>query len=199
MTPFFITGLPRSRTAWMANWLTTPVSRCFHDLLGRATTWPEFEGRLTGAIREPGDTAAVRGDSDSGLLFTVAKMKQCWPAARWLLIDRPFDEAWESYVRFVRREKPGPRFGTDGRTRKALAEGFLRAEEALFGEHDAPVLKVRYDALNDSKVLSSIWRHCMPAVRENPKRTLEMKRRNIQRADALQVTVDPETFRKEFA
>lgn len=82
--PFFITGLPRSRTAWLANFLTWDGTMCGHELMfgltketyadelskwsGAAETllpirWPEIEAVLDSSPviviqREPHEVAA---------------------------------------------------------------------------------------------------------------------------------------------
>lgn len=46
---FIVTGLPRSGTTWLANWLTTGASLCLHDpfAIGLPDAWPSDE-RLRG-------------------------------------------------------------------------------------------------------------------------------------------------------
>jgi hypothetical protein len=61
MTPFFITGLPRSRTAWLANFFTTDHSFCYHDISRVGSVWAILESTSSDFV----------GDSDSGLLTLV--------------------------------------------------------------------------------------------------------------------------------
>jgi hypothetical protein len=59
MLDFIVTGLPRSGTTWLANWLTTERSLCLHDpfALGWPETWPRDARRFgiacTGAYLVP--------------------------------------------------------------------------------------------------------------------------------------------------
>ena len=46
---FFIAGLPRSRTAWLANLLTTKDSFCFHEVIGRTGMLPERTDKYVGS------------------------------------------------------------------------------------------------------------------------------------------------------
>lgn len=76
--PFFITGLPRSRTSWLANLFTTSDQMCYHDLLDQVDSLAEFLAKLAGG----------NGDSDSGLVFLYPKLAEMFPESRWLLVLR---------------------------------------------------------------------------------------------------------------
>ncbi len=54
---YAVVGLPRSGTAWIANWLTTNTQTCLHDpfTLGLPEVWPAHDGvACTGAYLLPG-------------------------------------------------------------------------------------------------------------------------------------------------
>ncbi len=55
---FLIIGLPRSRTAWLANFLTTDQTLCYHDKLADCTTFNDLKGMYSHKIL---------GDADTGL------------------------------------------------------------------------------------------------------------------------------------
>lgn len=67
MLDFIVTGLPRSGTTWLANWLTTDRSLCLHDpyALGPPETWPRDARRFgiacTGVYLLPDVLAAHHG------------------------------------------------------------------------------------------------------------------------------------------
>ena len=42
---FFITGLPRSRTAWLANWFTYGHTFCFHEACRKVGKIEELKDR----------------------------------------------------------------------------------------------------------------------------------------------------------
>lgn len=80
---FFILGLPRSRTAWLANLLTVGTSFCFHDgLLGcksLADLYAKMDGVNLGTV----------GDSDTGLLHFMPHVRHDNMDAKIVLIERP--------------------------------------------------------------------------------------------------------------
>jgi hypothetical protein len=90
---FFITGLPRSRTAWLANFFTTGPSYCAHDALLGCADLGAFAKRMESL---PG---SIRGDSDSGLALFAPALMARYPDARWAVVQRSPDEVAESLHR----------------------------------------------------------------------------------------------------
>jgi len=56
---FFVLGLPRSRTAWLANFLTYDGNFCYHEGLDGCHTIEEYYNKVDG----------VKGDSGTGLML----------------------------------------------------------------------------------------------------------------------------------
>ena len=46
MSNFFVVGLPRSRTAWLANFLTYEDKFCFHEGINGCSTLKEYKNKL---------------------------------------------------------------------------------------------------------------------------------------------------------
>ena len=91
MTPFFITGLPRSRTAWLANFFTTQTAFCFHDRCkdGWTAAWVEQSLKMVAQGFVPGSPPARYthvGDADSGLMLIAPQLVVMFPDARWLFV-----------------------------------------------------------------------------------------------------------------
>lgn len=80
MVPFFVTGYPRSRTAWLSVALTTAERYCWHEALCGARSFAEVCRRV-----EQGGTA------DCGLPFLAKALAEKYPAAPWVLIERDPD------------------------------------------------------------------------------------------------------------
>jgi hypothetical protein len=78
---FFITGLPRSRTAWFANYFTYGEHLCFHDLTARCREVRDMEDWLK-------SFDGWCGNADSGLMAIAPDVARRYPGARWLLVDR---------------------------------------------------------------------------------------------------------------
>lgn len=95
--PFFITGLPRSRTAWMAAFLSDGDVFCHHDLLNYCLTREAF---YDGMRRGPHRT----GNSDGGLVITDFQSK--FPASRTVVIQRDRDESFASLVELFPPDLP---------------------------------------------------------------------------------------------
>ena len=76
---YFVTGLPRSRTAWFAKWLPN----CLHEGIEGCSTHKEFIDKL-------GD----KGDSDSGLMFFP--VDRYFPKSPVVIVERDFDEVINS-------------------------------------------------------------------------------------------------------
>ena len=68
---FLFTGLPRSGTAWLSNFLTTGGFTCYHEALPTYNTVREY-------VEDVHDTY-MQGNSDSGALFFVDEIKRFCP------------------------------------------------------------------------------------------------------------------------
>src|SRR5262245_11295408 len=71
MMPFFVPGLPRSRTAWLANWLTTDTSLCLHDV------------RYSKTLLQGGRRVGFAGPE---LLDQSNEILGAHPQSRWLVV-----------------------------------------------------------------------------------------------------------------
>jgi hypothetical protein len=78
MHNFFVTGLPRSRTAWFSEWLPD----CLHEGMTDCYTHSEYLHKLK------------RGDSSSGLVFFP--LRSYFPDAPLVIIDRDVDDVAQS-------------------------------------------------------------------------------------------------------
>jgi len=122
--PFFIVGLPRSRTAWTATWLTTiPGVRCYHDGLRGVRSIEEYRAKL----ERPG----LVGDCDSGLLLCWRQIEKLYPTSPWVVITRDPKAVTRSLARL---SVPS--------AREVAAKGFeeLRALSAAFPEERLLIL-----------------------------------------------------------
>ena len=94
MTNFFITGLPRSRTAWMATFISThPHVHCYHEGLKGCHSKEAFMNRMRPVPLdeiEQGRDDLLVGNSDSGLPLT--NFQDMFPGAPIVVIWRDFDE-----------------------------------------------------------------------------------------------------------
>jgi hypothetical protein len=76
---FFVTGLPRTRTAWFSEWLPN----CLHEGIEGCSTHKEFV-----------DKVGNKGDSDSGLMFFP--IESYFPHSPVVIVERDFDDVINS-------------------------------------------------------------------------------------------------------
>lgn len=159
MTPFFITGLPRSRTAWLANFFTWRESFCHHDALRM--------GLSVEALREQLESVPARyvGDSDSGLVMFAEQIVKEWPDARWLLVQRPVRECLESYQNYFPRH-PYPSVPVLTGADAATVFDYMRRHcERLSGIVPSLNLAVMdADAMDDETSMRNMWQWILPTV-----------------------------------
>lgn len=155
MSLFFLTGLPRNRTSWLANLLSHGSdSFCHHDGLKAHT--PKS---LVHSMRE--SNFLYSGDSDSALLIHIEEIIQLVPDARWVLLKRsPFD-AYHSFHTYFAGRYPGTPKDPDQlwQVFQHAQAYFRRAEQIL-----PHALKVDFEDLYIQEKVESIWKHCLPSI-----------------------------------
>jgi hypothetical protein len=154
--PFLITGLPRSRTAWMAVAALNDQSICWHEPLAWLKQW---EGAL-----DLWRSSAHRyvGISDSALGFHLPEII-ARASPRVLVIERDIAEVKAS----------GAALGIGPSNYLTLLKAALVIDHPL-------IVRVPYDALTDDRVVASCLRHLMPRADIHMDRIKVLQRMNIQ-------------------
>jgi hypothetical protein len=145
-TPFFITGLPRSRTAWLANLFTTDRSLCFHEPVEAPATL--FSCYATVQI----------GISDSMLVLAYRELARTFPTSRWLYVDRDPNGALASFLQFTR-----PVVGMREEIVRTLFDAHLLRAHEMRADWQR-VKTVRFEDLDDPATIQSAWDWCLPEV-----------------------------------
>jgi hypothetical protein len=137
MRHFFITGLPRSRTAWLANLLTTDRTFCWHE---------DRHGRLHDVRRYD-----VLGNCGPHILSNWLNCVTQYPDAQWVVIHRDPDAVEQAH------KKALPELGNPD-----IAALSTRMELLLkhIGESSPRLLQVGYSLLDEADTCASIFRHC---------------------------------------
>lgn len=165
MTPFFITGLPRSGTAWLANLFTTGKTLCYHE--------PSPNLVVQTMNRHPGRRV---GASDSSLVRRFAEVTTAFPSARWLYVARPIEETVKSLMAFTAA------LG-NGLDEKLLREE-LQKDIDLAGEfiRDTDrVAVVEYSSITQhSNVMAEAWHWLVPEVKFDMYRWAILREFNVQ-------------------
>lgn len=160
---FMILALPRSGTAWLSNWMTTPTTRCIHDPLFKYPNLSQLE-----SLR----SEKLLGISDTGIYLKYNSWVRNHPARKVGLI-RPRAEVNASLDRMGFR----PLTVTD----------YHRTLAAL---RDLPgIVMVDWASAMGS---ASVWDHLLPGVPYDDERTQDLLRLNVQRADftGIRITED---------
>lgn len=97
MKHVFITGLPRSRTAWFANLLTCGDSFCYHDGFDGCETFDDFKAKLDIPYR-------VVGNSDPANVLFWEQIHKAYPRAVWIVINRKQNDVLESIQKVLGNE-----------------------------------------------------------------------------------------------
>ena len=80
MSNFFVLGLPRSRTAWLANFLTFDGLFCHHEGINGCSTMSDYAEKI-----------GKDGDSNTALAFF--DIKDLFPDSKIIIIDNSIDAA----------------------------------------------------------------------------------------------------------
>lgn len=163
-TPFFITGFPRSRTAWLANLFTTDQALCFHEPTQSADQ----------LISENSDLNV--GVSDAGLVFKCDELLQKYPTAPWLYVERDEECALKSLIKVL---EPHLKIDVEALhgIQRMQKEHMKRAETILAHQK---TLKVRFADLSDNDTIRKIWQHCLPGLVPNFRRLSILQGLNVQ-------------------
>jgi hypothetical protein len=89
----FITGLPRSRTAWLANYLTWGESFCYHDALHHFGYIENFYEMLETT------PATVVGHADPANILAWRELHSRFPDATWIVVRRSFEACYQASLR----------------------------------------------------------------------------------------------------
>lgn len=158
---YFVTGLPRSRTCWLANFLTAGPSHCYHDELAKRAVNPVPFHKLRESLAIPGKRYI--GVSDSGLALWHCELINQFPEAKWVFIERDFEDALKDYLRFFTLN-PYPDFGVPeaNNTRGALAliDQYLDRTAASIPRDQKMIMD--FDALDDAETCAELWEWLIP-------------------------------------
>jgi hypothetical protein len=158
LQPFFVTGLPRSRTAWLANLLTTDTTICFHDV--------PFS---IGAV----DNGKVVGFSGPQVCKQFTEVCRFFPNAPWLIVLRNPDDALASLIYVKRKVEANV---------VPMPDGFWDARRELISalclKHQ--VQTVTFEELDDEEVMRSVWAHLLPGIPFDSQRFDLLCKMNVQ-------------------
>lgn len=143
MDRFFVFGLPRSRTAWLANMLTYESAVCLHEALIECPSLDAFETKLslTGGI--------ISGASDTLAVWLGEQICDFWSDARIVVLTRKPGDFVEQMARF----------GAPKDHSELLLARFKEFEDYARHNLGNRAMFVPTKDLNDFDTVQAIWRH----------------------------------------
>lgn len=139
MRPFFVLGTPRSRTAWLAAFLSAPGRPCLHE----PSVHLQTQDDLLALLRAP--WAAI---SDSGLTVRWRDIARERRGARVVVVRRPIGDVAESL----------DKIGLGGAHVLPMLRRLDREIEMMAGR--MPVLLVPYRRLSDQATCEAVYEFC---------------------------------------
>lgn len=162
--PFLITGLPRSRTAWMATVCNlVPEAFCYHEPLAHFSSWEEcFSLYQTSRFR-------FVGISDSALGFHLHEIMQKWNP-RVLVIERDISD--------VRRSLAGIGIADDRQYCALLRERLDVALERC--AHSLMITTVSFSGLENFDIVKAAIGHLLDNAEIDWEKVRELMRLSVQ-------------------
>lgn len=150
MHNFFITGLPRTRSSWLANFFTIGNTYCFHELSnnhkGTLTLREELVSRKEGYI----------GISDSMLPFYYEPLAETLQEQRLVIVDRPFGDVVDSLTKWLRNTN------TDMKSVVRILEKSSKRLHTIRDRYKH--MQVYFRDLDKPEVVEKLWYYCVPGV-----------------------------------
>lgn len=138
---FFITGLPRSRTAWISNLFSHRNSYCYHELIRHADSIKE----MAQLLKQRPETFV--GTCDSTFPFYADQMIQEIPACKIVIVEREPHEVFDSLLEAFGREH-ATQLGE-------LVDMTLEAIEVLKKRYHTT--SIPFEEMNDHATVMMMW------------------------------------------
>lgn len=145
-SPFLILALPRSRTRWLAAYLTYPPFSCGHE---EARHWRNIAD-VRAWLSQPNT-----GTCETAIVRWWRLIPKLHPSLKIVVVRRPIDECVESLMRL----DLGGDFNFD---RSRLRVALIKHDRALdtVERHLSPLV-VRFKDLDQEDVCGAIFEHCL--------------------------------------
>lgn len=154
-TPFIVFSLPRSRSAWLSQFLTYGDWNCSHDIATELHSIAALQDHFS---------KPFTGSSETGMIDGWRLVYKLCPTIKTVVVRRKVTEVAQSLAKF----------GLE-------ADDLILKRNALLREVSAlpNTVTVNYDDLNREETCKAIFEHCLqiPFDREH---WLKLKDKNIQ-------------------
>lgn len=156
--PYFITGLPRSRTAWLANLLTWGESFCWHE--ASAAGGLTVEGMWEVMKGAPRGMRYV-GNSDPNLGLMANELLEGFPESRFVVVLRDVDECATGMMKAMVQERLK---AVDASKLRDLLNRLLWGLASFGFLPKERLLHVRYEDLDREEMVRAVWEFCVPEM-----------------------------------
>ncbi len=143
---YFITGLPRSRMSWLANFFTYNNSFCFHEATRFCSSMHDLHELLKS------HTAENIGNADPAILYIIDDVVKEFPNSKIVLIERELHETIDSFIDFYT--------SYEYKNIQEWIEKLFKMMEEIKKNYD--VLSVAHDDLNSMATCKKIWDYVLP-------------------------------------
>ena len=151
---FFIFGLPRTRTSWLANLFTYSNSFCYHEALKFCNSINDFK-----VLLDEHDEQYV-GNSDCSMINYFNEISTCFPNAKYVLIERKPSEVIESLLDFQLMD--------DYKITEKWIDKLQNQINHIKSQNN--MLCLNYKDLNDMGTCKELWKYLLPEIAFNEKR-----------------------------
>lgn len=146
---YFVTALPRSRTAWLANLFTHGDSFCHHQLVTKCDSVDDYIGKLKA------DTHPIVGDCGNLVLACSNRLMEEFPDAHWMFVYRNSMDCVTSYNRLF--------------TGRVATEGEFadRTQLMISTQSELPQplgISLAYEELDSERMMKMAWTHLTGSV-----------------------------------
>ena len=143
---FFITGLPRSRTSWLANFFTYTGSFCFHEGTRFCANIQDLKDLMDS------HQASSVGNADPALLYFMDDLKREFPRSKVVLVEREIHETIDSFIDFYT--------SFEYKNIQEWIEWLYEVMEQIKRKYD--VMTVAHDHLNNQETCREVWDYILP-------------------------------------
>ena len=149
---FFITGLPRSRTAWLANFLTYRESFCYHEAIRDVNSLDDLKKLLSNPKYK------YMGSSDSSLPLFAEKVMNMFPDSKLVVVERDIVKVKKSLNKLFSEHDE--------------IHNMLKMNMNALGKLKSKYshLLIQYESLDDVNVCKELWEYCLPDIEFNYER-----------------------------
>lgn len=163
MTPFYITGFPRSRTAWLSSFFNHRSIACLHEPYGRVPIgeWDRVANTMKGIDME------YVGVSDTGLTLVQPEIVEILPGPAVVIVRDPH-EVLRSLVDLLGENDMWE--ATVAATAKSIKK-FIETYDPLV---------IPYEALEKEEVVKGVWHYLVPDAQWDQWWYEEMERKKVE-------------------